>query len=67
MAIKHKMQHIERYFLQKGKRNKDSEIRDRRKSENDRDKGNERKRGRGDGCRSESEIRSCKGIKNTFI
>lgn len=25
------MQHIERYFLQKGKRNKDSEIRDRRK------------------------------------
>jgi len=35
--------------------------------ENKRKRKIEREREGKDGCRSESEIRSCKGIKNTFI
>lgn len=68
MTIRYKMQHNRKYFLyKKGKKRfyiiPILEVNVGR----DRDRDNERKSEDEDGCRSESEIRSCKGIKNTFI
>lgn len=60
------MQHTKvSFYIKKTNREKNEKL----KIEKDKDRVGEKERERQgkDGCRSESEIRSCKGIKNTFI